>query len=277
MNAGVVTAADPLSAGWAALRAFFSDGMAALEQAMGAFRAAEISARRSADPSRLVLWLLGQATALRYTRTPEPMEAGLERSRELVNLIARTQDEASTIPYRTLVEGIARDLADVIPAQASSCLADGLAYSERTTRLARKVARDEWLAVAAASRADLLLRAAFPSDRRAIRRAVTLHEDARRRWPARDPYGRAQASLGYVEALVALHEAAKAELIVREALAIFAANNDRYHEAAGRMLLSRVLYEQDQSDALDEQGTAVTLFRTLGCRWEALRAEGALP
>lgn len=277
MNTGVATALDPLNAGWTALRAFFSDGMEALERAIGAFEAAETAVRQSADPSRLVLWLLGQATALRFTRGPEPMEAGLERARELVNLIARTQDEAATIPYRTLVEGIACDLADVIPAQAPEYLADGLEYSERTTRLARKVARDEWLAAAAASRADLLLRSASHTDRRAIRRAVTLHEDARRRWLARDPYGRAQAGLGYAEALLALHEAAKAELVVREALAIFVANNDRYHEAADRVILARALYELDQSDALDEQGAAVTLFRKLGCRWEASRAEGVLP
>jgi hypothetical protein len=277
MNVGVATAADPLNAGWTALRAFFSDGMVALEAAVAAFGAAEVAIRRSADPSRLVLWLLGQATALRYTRSPEPMEAGLERSRELVNVVARTQDEAATIPYRTLVESILRDLADVIPLQASSYLADGLAYSERTARLARKVGRDEWLAVALASRADLLLRATPAGDRRAIRRVVTLHEEARRRWLARDPYGRAQAGLGYTGALLVLHEAPKAELTVREALAVFAVNNDRYHEAAGRVLLARALYEQDQSDALDEQGAAITLFRTLGCRWEASRAEGALP
>jgi hypothetical protein len=277
MNVGVATAADPLNAGWTALRAFFSDGMVALEAAVAAFGAAEVAIRRSADPSRLVLWLLGQATALRYTRSPEPMEAGLERSRELVNVVARTQDEAATIPYRTLVESILRDLADVIPLQASSYLADGLAYSERTARLARKVGRDEWLAVALASRADLLLRATPAGDRRAIRRVVTLHEEARRRWLARDPYGRAQAGLGYTGALLVLHEAPKAELTVREALAFFAVNNDRYHEAAGRVLLARALYEQDQSDALDEQGAAITLFRTLGCRWEASRAEGALP
>jgi len=275
MSAGVATTADPLHAGWAALRAFFSDGTDALERALGAFEAAEGPARGSGDPSRLTLWLLGQATALRYTRKPEPMEAALERARELVNLIARTQGEAATISSRTLVEAIARDLADVIPAQAAEYLADGLAYSDRTVRLAKKAGRDEWLAVAAASRGDLLLRSAA-ADRRTVRRAAALHEDARRRWPARDPYGRAQAGLGYAEALLALHEDAKAELIVREALAIFLANTDRYHEAGGRLLLARVLYALDESDALDEQAAAVALYRRLGCRWEASRAEAAL-
>ncbi len=277
MNPQAATALDPLSAGWTALRAFFTEGMDALERALGAFEAAEADVRRPGDPSRLVLWLLGQATALRYTRRPEPMETGLARARELVNLVARTQEEAATIPYRTHVEGIAADLALVIPAQAAEFLTDGLAYSERTVRLARKAAREEWLAVAAASRGDLLLRSAAPSDRRAIRRASALHEDARRRWPAREPYGRAQAGLGYAAALLALHEAAKAEIILREALAIFMANNDRYHEAGGRTLLARALYELDQTEALDEQSAAVALYRKLGCRWEALRAEGALP
>ncbi len=275
MSARVATAADPLHAGWVALRAFFSDGTDALEQALGAFEAAEGTVRRSGDPSHLTLWLLGQATALRYTRKPEPMEAGLERARELVNLIARTQGEAATISYRTLVEAITGDLADVIPAQAAEYLADGLAYSDRSWRLAKKAGRDEWLAVAAASRGDLLRRSAA-ADRRTVRRALTLHEDARRRWPARDPYGRAQAGLGYAEALLVLHEDAKADLIVREALAIFLANTDRYHEAAGRVLLARALYALDESDALDEQAAAVALYRRLGCRWEASRAGAAL-
>ncbi len=277
MNPRTTTAVDPLNAGWTALRAFFSEGNDALERALGAFETVEADVRRSGDPSRLVLWLLGQATALRYTRKPEPMETGLARARELVNLVARTQEEAATIPYRTHVEGIAGDLALVIPAQAVEFLTDGLAYSDRTMRLARKAAREEWLAVAAASRGDLLLRSAAPSDRRALRRAAALHEDARRRWPARDPYGRAQAGLGYTAALLALHEATKAEIVVREALAIFVANNDRYHEAAGRVLLARALYELDQTEALDEQSAAVALYRKLGCRWEASRAEGALP
>ncbi len=277
MTSQAATALDPLNAGWTALRAFFSEGTEALERALAAFEAAEAGVRRPGDPSRLVLWLLGQATALRYTRKPEPMETGLARARELVNLVARTQDEAASIPYRTHVEGIALDLALVIPAQAAEFLTDGLAYSGRTMRLARKAAREEWLAVAAASRGDLLLRSAAAADRRTTRRVVGLHEDARRRWPARDPYGRAQVGLGYTAALLALHEAAKAELIAREALAIFVANNDRYHEAGGRLLLARALYELDQTEALDEQGAATALYRKLGCRWEAVRAEGALP
>lgn len=271
-------AADPLAAGWAALRAFLSEGVEALGRATEAFQAAEGAVRASGDPTRLSLWLLGVSTALRYSRRPEPMERGLERARELVNLVARTQDEAATIPYRTHVEGIYRDLADVIPAQAQVFLDDGLKYSDRTVRLARKSARDEWLAPAQTTRGDLLLRRA--RDRRSLHRALAAHEDARRRWPPRDVDGRAQAGLGYAEALLALPprapEAAKAEMVTREALRVFTDRGDRYHEAGARLLLARALYALDRSEALDEQASAMTLYRTLGCRWELGRAEGAL-
>ena len=40
------------------------------------------------------------------------------RARELVNVVGRTQDESTTIPYRTLVEGVYRDLAWVVPSEA---------------------------------------------------------------------------------------------------------------------------------------------------------------
>lgn len=156
MTRGIV-AADPLVSGWEALRAFFADGVEALNRALDAFQAAEGPVRASVDPTRLSLWLLGISTALRHTRRPEPMEAGLERARELVNQVARTQTEETTIPYRTHVEAAYRDLADVLPGQAQVFLDDGLEYSDRTIRLARKSARDEWLAAAHASRGDLLL------------------------------------------------------------------------------------------------------------------------
>ncbi len=270
----VAVAADPLAAGWTALRAFFSEGAAARDRALEAFRAAERAVRASGDSSRLSLWLLGMATALRYTRRPEPMEAGLARARELVNLIARGMSEDATVPYRTYVETAYRDLADVVPAQSESLLNDGIAYSDRTLRLARTSSRDEWLAAAQASRGDLLLRRA--RDRRALRRALVAHQDARRRWPSRDTEGRAQAGIGYGETLLALGEAAKAELVARESLGVFVRVGDRYHEAAARLLLARALYALDQSDALDEQASALAVYRALGCAWEAHKAEGAL-
>ena len=272
--------ADPVAAGWAALRAFFTDGVAALERATEAFQAAEPSVRAGGDPARTTLWLLGLATALRYSRRPEPMEAGLERARELVNLVARTQDETATIPYRTHVESILRDLADVVPAQAQGFLAEGLEYSERTVRLARKAARDEWLAPALASRGDLLQRLAATRDGPTIRRAVVAHEEARRRWMSRDLYGRAQAALGYGDALLSPSrrrcEPGKAETVAREALPIFLNHRDRYHEASARLLLARALFALDQSEALDEHAAAIALFHALGCRWEAARAQRAL-
>ncbi|HET8678701.1 MAG TPA: hypothetical protein VFM39_01170 [bacterium] len=267
-------AADPLAAGWTALRAFFSEGAAARDRALEAFQAAERAVRASGDSSTLSLWLLGMATALRYTRRPEPMEAGLARARELVNLIAREMSESATIPYRTYVEAAYRDLADVIPAQSESLLNEAIAYSDRTLRLAKATARDEWVAAAQASRGDLLLRRA--RDRRALRRALVAHEDARRRWSSRDAEGRAQAGIGYGETLLALGEAAKAERIARESLGVFVRSGDRYHEAAARLLLARALFALDQSDALDEQASAVALYQALGCAWEARRAEGAL-
>lgn len=267
-------AADPLASGWEALRAFFADGADALNRALEAFRAAEREVRASGDPTRVSLWLLGIATALRHTRRPEPMEAGLKRARELVNLVARTQTEDATIPYRTHVEAAYCDLADVVPAQAQAFLADGVEYSDRTIRLARKSARDEWLAAAHASRGDLLLRRA--RDRRSLRRALAAHEQARGRWPSRDADGRAQAGLGYGEALLALGEAAKAEMVAREALGVFTGLGDRYHEAGARLVLARALYALDQSEALDEHAAATVLYRALGCRWELRRAEGAL-
>jgi tetratricopeptide (TPR) repeat protein len=268
-------AADPLGAGWAALRAFFHDGTAALQAALDGFRAAESGVRRSGDPAHLTLWLLGVATALQYTRTPEPMDIALQRARELVNVVARTQGEPATISYRTLVEAIARDLADVIPAQASAYLAEALEYSDRTLRLARKAKRDEWLAAALASRGDVLLRHAG-TDRRVVRRALTLYEDARRRWPARDVDGRAQATLRHAAALLAAGKAVPAEAAAREALAVFARSGNRYHEAGAHLTLARALLAQDSDEALDEQAAAVSLYKELGCRWERARAEGAL-
>lgn len=267
-------AADPLSAGWTALRAFFSEGAAARDRALEAFAAAERAVRSSGDANRLSLWLLGMATALRYTRRPEPMEAGLARARELVNLVARTQPEDATIPYRTHVEAAHRDLADVIPAQAEQMLDQGIAYSDRTLRLAKRAARDEWLAAAQASRGDLLLRRA--RDRRAARRALAAHEGARRRWPSRDIEGRTQAGLGYAEALLAMKEAGRAEAVALESTGVFRRLGDRYHEAAARLILARALFALDQSDALDEQAAAVALYAGLGCVWEARKAEGAL-
>ncbi|MGQ0548403.1 MAG: hypothetical protein ACT4PY_01890 [Armatimonadota bacterium] len=267
-------AADPLAAGWTALRAFFREGAAARDRALEAFRSAEGAVRTSGDSSGLSLWLLGVATALRYTRRPEPMEAGLERARELVNLVARTISEDAAIPYRTHVEAAYRDLAEVVPAQAARMLNEGIAYSDRTLRLAKRSRRDEWLAAAQASRADLLVRSA--RDRRALRRALAAHEDARRRWPSHNAEGRAQAGLGYGETLLALGEAAKAESVARESLGIFMRLGDRYHEAAARLLLARALFALDQSEALDEHAAALALYRALDCVWEARKAEGVL-
>ncbi|MGQ0571322.1 MAG: hypothetical protein ACT4P5_17605 [Armatimonadota bacterium] len=266
---------DLLDTGWTALRAFFTEGAPALDRAIDALERAQAGVRGLGDPSALTLWLLGVSIAFQYTRRPEPMETGLERARELVNLTARTQDEAITIPHRALVEAIYRDLADVVPAGASVYLATGLDYSDRTLRLARKAARAEWLAAAAASRADLLVRQAG-GDRRAIRRAVALHEDARSRWSVRDPSGRAQAGLGYVDALLAVGEAGKAEVVSREALAVFAAHGDRFHEAAGHLHLARALFALDRDEALDAQAASISLYRMLGCRWELAQAERAL-
>jgi len=274
---GPTSAPDPVAVGWAALRVFFTDGVPALERAVEAFRAAEPLVRSGADAARMSLWLLGLATALRYSRRPEPMEAGLERARELVNLVARTQDEASTIPYRTHVENTLRDLADVVPSGARAFLEEGLDYSTRTVRLARSARRDEWLAPALTSRGDLLMRLAALDDGLTIRRAIAVHEESRRRWPARDRYGRAQASLGYGEALLSpsrrRREPARTETIAREALPEFQQHRDRYHEATARLLLARAFFALDQAEALDEHGAAVALFRALGCRWEAARAE----
>jgi len=277
---GSTSAADPVATGWSALRAFFTDGMPALERATEAFQAAEPLVRRGVDPARTTVWLLGLATALRYSRRPEPMEAGLERARELVNLVARAQDEASTIPYRTLVESALRDLADVVPSGAPAFLEEGLDYSARTVRLARSARRDEWLAPTLASRGDLLVRLASLDDGHTIRRAMAAHEEARQRWPARDLYGRAQASLGYGEALVSpsrrRREPARTETIAREALPEFQKRRDRYHEATARLLLARALFALDQAEALDEHAAAVALFLALGCRWEAVHAERVL-
>jgi hypothetical protein len=258
--------ADPLVEGWAALRAFFAEGVDALARALAAFRRAEAAVRAAHDPARLEAWLLGLATALRYTRQPEAMEAGLTRARELVNVTARTQSEDAAVPHRTLVEALCADLADVVPQDAARYLDQGLAYSERTLRLARAARRDVWIAVAEASRAELLRRRA--KDRRERLRAVTLHKDARRRWPAEDRAGRAQAAVGYAEALVGAGDAARAEVL--------AGLGDRYHEAAARLALARALYALDRPDAFDEQAAAVELYRRLGCRWEQRRAEAAL-
>lgn len=274
MTPGTV-AADPLQVGWTALRAFFREGAGALRSAVGALDAAESHARRSRDPSRLVMWLHGMATALQHTRRPEAMETALVRARELVNLIGRTQDEPATIPYRAHVEAIYAELTDVVPAQAAAYLEAGLDYSDRTLRLARKAGREEWLAVALASRAGLVCRRAG-DDRRAARRAVALFQDARRRWPSRDLEGRARVGIGLAEALLAAGEPGKAELVARESLALFQRLGDRYHEADARLVLSRALFALDRSEALDEHAAAVAGFRALGCAWEARRAERAL-
>jgi hypothetical protein len=266
--------ADPLVEGWAALRAFFAEGVDALARALAAFRRAEAAVRAAHDPARLEAWLLGLATALRYTRQPEAMEAGLTRARELVNVTARTQSEDAAVPHRTLVEALCADLADVVPQDAARYLDQGLAYSARTLRLARAARRDVWIAVAEASRAELLRRRA--KDRRERLRAVTLHKDARRRWPAEDRAGRAQAAVGYAEALVGAGDAARAEVVAGEAVAVLAGLGDRYHEAAARLALARALYALDRPDAFDEQAAAVELYRRLGCRWEQRRAEAAL-
>ncbi len=202
------------------------------------------------------------------------MEAGLARARELVNLVTREMSEDATVPYRTYVETAYRDLADVVPTQAEALLNDGIAYSDRTLRLAKATSRDEWLAAAQASRGDLLRRQA--RERRALRRALAAFEEARRRWPSRDTEGRAQAGIGYGETLLALGEPAKAERVARESLGVFVRTGDRYHEAAARVLLARALFALDQSDALDEQASALALYRALGCVWEASEAEGAL-
>lgn len=269
-------AADPVSTGWSALRAFFSEGAEALQRATVAFEAAEAEVRASGDPSRHILWLLGLSTALRYSRRPEPMEEGLARARELVNLTARMLGEGATVPYRIHVEESYRDLADVVPLQADGFLDAGLEYSDRTLRLARRGKRDEWIAAAAASRGDLVLRAGRPDDRRAIRRAITLQREARRRWPAGHRDGRAQVGLGHAQALLCYGRAGEAEGIIREALAVFTAGGDRYHEAAARLILARALFALDRTEALDEHAAAAALFRTLGCRWELARAQEAL-
>lgn len=269
-------AADPVSTGWAALRAFFSEGAAALQRATVAFEAAESEVRAAGDPSLQILWLLGLSAALRHSRRPEPMEEGLARARELVNLAARTLGEEATVPYRTHVETSYRDLADVLPAAADGYLETGLDYSDRTMRLARRGARDEWIAPAAASRGDLVLRAGRPDDRRAIRRAIALYKEARRRWSAGKRDGRAQAGLGHAEALLYDGRAGEAEGIVRDALAVFTAGDDRYHEATARLILARALFALDRSEALDEHATAVALFKMLGCRWELAQAQAAL-
>lgn len=271
----VAAAAEPLAAGWSALRAFFREGVEPLHRATEAFLAAEGQVRALRDPTRLTIWLLGFSTALRYSRRPEPMEVGLERARELVNVVLRTQGEAATIPYRTHVEAILLDLADVVPAQADAYLSDGLQSSERTVRLARGAAQDESLAPALASRGDLLRRRGPAGDRRAARRAVALHQEAQRRWVARDPYGRAQAALGFGQALLAAGEAGRAALLGRESLAVFAKEGDRYHQAAARLLVSRALFALGRDEALEEQAQAVAIYRALGCRWECSRAEGA--
>jgi len=271
---GAAVSIDRLGAAWSALRAFFSEGMAALQRGTEAFASLEGAVRSASDDDRLILWLLGMATALRYSRRPEPMEVGLARARELVNVVGRAQDEATTVPYRALVEGLYRDLAWVVPSQAGDYLTQGLEYSDRSLRLARRAARDEWLAQAQASRGDLLLEQA--TDRRSRRKALTAHEDARRRWPLRDPYGRAQAMIGYAGVLLSLGEAAKAASGVRATLPVFEAQGDRYHQAAARALLARALYAQDENDALDEHAAALALYRALGCRWELARMETAL-
>jgi len=269
-------AADPVSVGWAALRAFFSEGAEALQRATAAFEAAESQVRAAGDPSRQILWLLGFSTALRHSRRPEPMEEGLARARELVNLTARILGEEATVPYRTHVETSYRDLADVLPKAAEGYLEAGLDYSDRTMRLARRGARDEWIAAAASSRGDLVLRAGRPNDRRAIRRAIVLYKEARRRCPAGQREGRAQAGLGYAEALLCDGRAGEAEGIVRDALAVFTAAGDRYHEAAAMLILAQALAAMDQSEALDEHAAAVALFKMLGCRWELAQAQAAL-
>ena len=273
MTSAAVTV-DRLGVAWTALRGFFSEGMPALERATEAFASVEGAVRSAGDGDRLILWLLGTATALRYSRRPEPMELGLARARELVNVVGRTQDETMTVSHRTLVEGMYRDLAWVVPSDAGGYLEQGLEYSDRTMRVAKRAARDEWLAQAQASRGDLLLEHA--TDRRSRRKALTAHEDARRRWPLRDAYGRAQAAIGYGAALLSLGEAARAETVARETLPVFDAQHDRYHQAAARVLLARSLYAQDHSDALDEHAAALALYRALGCRWELVRAETAL-
>jgi hypothetical protein len=265
---------DQLGAAWAALRAFFSEGMTALQRATEGFASSEGAVRSARDDSRLILWLLGTATALRYSRRPEPMETGLARARELVNVVGRLQDEVTTVPYRALVEGIYRDLAWVVPSQAGDYIARGLEYSDRSLRLARRAGGSEWAAQAYASRGDLLAERA--SDRRGRRTALTAHEEAQRRWPARDRYGWAQASIGYARTLLSVGEAFRAASVARETVPVFQARGDRYHEATARVVLAQALYAQDESDALDAQAAAAALFRALGCRWELARAEAAL-
>lgn len=269
-------AADPVSTGWVALRAFFSEGAAALHRATSAFKTAENEIRAAGDQSLQTLWLLGLCTALRHSRWPEQMEEALARARELVNLVARTLGEEATVPYRIHVESCYRDLADVIPEEASGYLEAGLDYSDRTMRLARGGAREEWIAAAAASRGDLVMRTGRPDDRRLIRRAIALHKEARRRWSAGKRDGRAQAGLGHAEALLYDGRAGEAEVILRDALAVFTAGDDRYHEAAARLILARALFALDRSEALDEHATAVSLFKMLGCRWELAQAQAAL-
>jgi hypothetical protein len=207
-------------------------------------------------------------------RRPEAAETALERARELVNLVVRTQEERASVPYRVRVEECHRDLADVVPADAGRAVADGLEYAERTLRLAKEAARDDWLAASLASRADLLARNAG-GDRRAAKRAVALFDDAKARWPARDASGRAQLALRHAAALLSAGDPARAEMLVREALPHFERDRDRYHEATGRWLLARALYALDRTEALDEQAAAVATFRALGTQWELRRAERA--
>jgi tetratricopeptide (TPR) repeat protein len=274
MIAGAAVA-DSLEVGWAALREFFREGSDALARALAALQQVEAQIRASKDPMRQTLWLLGMATALRYTRKPEPMATALERARELVNLTARTQGEAASVPFRTHVEAIGRDLADVIPSQAQAYLDEALAYAERTVRLARAAARDEWLAPALASRGDLLVRRSV-GHRGEVRRGRRLLEEARRRWPLHDAEGLAQTGVRYAEALLISGDPSGAERIAREALAVFEVRGDRYHAAGAHLVLARALLALDRDEALDEHAAAVALYHRLGCRWELTRAERAL-
>jgi hypothetical protein len=263
-----------LHAAWADLRSFFSEGYAALERSLEAFRRAEPEVRGSADTSVLTLWLLGISAALQHVRSPEATETALARARELVNLVVRTQGEDASIPYRVRVEECHRDLADIDPSVAERALVQGLEYGDRTLRLAKDAARDDWLAASLASRADLLARTAG-GNRRALKRALTLFEDAKSRWPVRDAPGRAELALRHAEGLLVAGDAARAEMMVRDALPQFERDHDRYHEATGRWLLARALFALDRSEALDEQALAVDAFRALGTRWELRRAERA--
>ncbi len=266
---------DPLETGWAALRAFFSEGRPALERAIEALRQAEDRVRGDNDSSALFLWLHGMATAFRYSRMPEQMEAGLDRARELVNLVALSQGGAAAVPFRTNVEAIYTDLSDVVPAEADEHISHGISYSDRSVRLARASGHDDWRAAAAASRGDLLLRSGLRGSPSKVRSAVSLHEDARRRWPTRDPGGRALAGLGFAEALLGAGKPGRAEAVAAESLAALP-GGDRYHEARARLIRARALFLLDSAEALDEHEAAVAAYRSLGCRWELRRAEEAL-